>query len=326
MAQSGRRVRAAFLGVSHSHGLEKLRLVKASPQYELIGVYEPDATVRQACGKIGGIAFAEKKQILADRSVEVVFVESGVKDHASLALEAVSAGKHVHIEKPPAQTNAEFAQIARTAREKRLLVQTGYMWRFNPALLRVTEAVRQGWLGDVFLVHARMNTLAPAERRPEWNLFSGGQMFEMGSHLIDFAVRLLGRPKKVTSFLRHDGAFDDTMKDNTAAVLEYERAMVVLTSSTLQPGAFPHRTIEVFGGNGSAVVRPIEPPSLDIDLAKDAGPYIKGSQKVVLPRYQRYIDDINEMAAAIIENRPLGVTLDQEIAVQETVLSASGMV
>lgn len=325
LGQSGRRVRAAFLGASHSHAAAKVKLVMASPKYELAGIWEPDAKVREGYAKLGSVTLVEKKQILDDKSIEVIFVESGVKDHAQLALEAVSTGKHVHIEKPPARTMDEFNRIVQIAREKKLHLQTGYMWRFNPATLRVIEAVRQGWLGDVYMIHARMNTLVDAASRAEWSLFSGGQMFEMGSHLIDFIVRLLGKPSKVTSFLRHDGAFDDTLKDNTAAVLEYKRAMAVITSSTLQPRAFPLRTIEVFGSRGNAVIRPIEPPSLEVDLAEDAGPYIKGAQKVVLPRYERYVGDIEEMAVAILEAKPLGVSLDEELTIQETVLVASGM-
>ena len=324
-AQTGRRVRAAFLGAGHSHAYEKVRLVRSSPKYELAGVWEPDSNVRASYARLGEIAWLDKKQILADKSIEVVFVESDVKTHAALALETVTAGKHVHIEKPPAQTMDEFARIVHIARDKKLHLQTGYMWRFNPAVMRAMEAAKKGWLGDIYLIHARMNTLIDANRRPEWNLFPGGQMYEQGAHLIDIVVRLLGMPKRITPFLRHDGAFDDTLKDNTAAVLEFDRAMAIVISSVLQPAAGPHRALEIFGTKGTAVIRPIEPPALEIDLAADAGPYIKGMQKVMLPRYERYVGDINEMADAIIEGRPLGTTLDQELAVQEVLLTASQM-
>ena len=324
-AQGARKAKAAFLGASHSHASEKLRLVKESPRYDLVAAWEPDAKVREGYARIGPIDWREKDAILADKEIEVLFIESGVKSHAPLALEAVTAGKHVHIEKPPSETLAEFQRIVDIAREKKLHLQTGYMWRFNPAVVRVLDAVRVGWLGDVYMIHARMNTLIGADRRPEWNLFSGGQMFEQGAHLIDILVRLMGKPVKITSFLRHDGKFEDTLKDNTAAVLEWNRAIGVITSSILQPNANAHRALEVFGSNGNAVIRPIEPPSLDMDLATDAGPYIKGQQKVMLPRYQRYVEDIAEMAAAVLDGKPLGVSLNDELAVHETLLAASLM-
>jgi predicted dehydrogenase len=139
-------------------------------------------------------------------------------------------------------------------------------------------------------------------------------------------VRTLGRPQRITPFLRHDGAFADKLKDNTAAVLEFPRAMAVITSSVLQPNANAHRALEIMGSKGTAVVRPIEPPTLEIDLAADAGPYKKGRQKVALPPYERYVGDIAELARAIRGEGKMSVTLDEELAVQETLIAASQMV
>lgn len=324
-AQPSRRVRAAFLGLGHSHAPEKLRLVMASPDYEFLGAWEDNAQVRSSYAK-QDVRWLEKRQILADPKVEVVFVESDVPRHESLALEAAQAGKHLHIEKPPADNIRGFRAIVDAARRKNLHVQTGYMWRHNPAIVRAIEAAKAGWLGDVYMIHARMNTLIGADRRPEWDLFSGGQMFEQGAHLIDMVVRTLGRPQRITPFLRHDGAFTDKLKDNTAAVLEFPRAMAVITSSVLQPNANAHRALEIMGSKGTAVVRPIEPPSLEIDLAEAAGPYQKGRQKVNLPPYARYVGDIAELARAIRGEAKMSVSLDEELAVQEVLITASQMV
>ncbi len=324
-AQPARRVRAAFLGLAHAHAPDKLRLVASSPDYELHGVWEDDAKVRTALARFTP-RWREKRDILADPQIEAVFIESDVPRHESLALEAVEAGKHVHIEKPPSDSIRGFQRIVDVARRKRLHLQTGYMWRFNPAVVRAIEAAKQGWLGDIYLIHARMNTLIGLDRRPEWDLFSGGQMFEQGAHLIDIVVRTLGMPQRITPFLRHDGDFVDKLKDNTAAVLEFPRAMAIITASVLQPNANPHRALEIMGSQGTAVVRPIEPPSLEIDLATPAGPYGKGRQKVDLPPYERYAGDIAELARAIRGEGKMSVTLDEELAVQETLITASRMI
>jgi predicted dehydrogenase len=325
VAQSARRVRVAFLGLAHSHAPEKLRLVASSPDYELLGAWEDSEKVRALFAK-QDLAWREKKDILADPKVEAVFIESDVPRHESLALEAVQAGKHVHIEKPPSDNVRGFRAIVDVAKRKRLHLQTGYMWRFNPAVIRAVEAARKGWLGDVYLIHARMNTLIGVDRRPEWDLFTGGQMFEQGAHLIDIVVRMLGTPQRITPFLRHDGDFADKLKDNTAAVLGYPRAMAIITASVLQPNANAHRALEIMGSQGTAVIRPIEPPTLEIDLANPAGPYVKGRQKVALPPYARYAGDIAELARAIRGEGTMSVTLDEELAVQETLITASKMI
>lgn len=157
-------------------------------------------------------------------------------------------------------------------------------------------------------------------------MFPGGQMFELGGHLIDPLVRLLGKPQRVTSYLKHDGSASDDLKDNTVAVFEYGRALALITSATLQPNASQHRTFEVLGSNGTAVVRPIEPPTLEIDLVNDAGPYRKGRQTVPLPTYQRYVGDFEELANAITNHTSLGVTPLEDLTVQEALLAASGMI
>jgi predicted dehydrogenase len=150
-------------------------------------------------------------------------------------------------------------------------------------------------------------------------------MFELGSHLIDATVQLLGKPKAITPILRRHGNGADELKDNNVAVLEYDKALATITNTALQTTGLPQRSFEVLGSNGSAILRPIEPPTLEIEMVKPAGPYRKGAQSVPMPAYRRYERDFAELAAAIRGEHPLSVTPEQEVIVQETLLKASGM-
>jgi predicted dehydrogenase len=318
------RIRIAFLGASHSHASEKVKVVRENPSFELAGIWEEDASLREQYQK-SGVRILSREQLLNDRSIQVIAVESGVKAHAGHARLALEAGKHIHLEKPPADNLSEFRALVALARQRRLLIEMGYMWRYHPGINAALEAARQGWLGEVYLVRGTMNTLIDADRRPEWALFHGGQMFEQGCHLIDPMVRLLGRPQKITPILRKHGAFNDHLADNTVAVFEYPRALGIVMSSVLQPGATQHRAFEIFGSNGNAVVRPIEPPILQIDLAKPAGPYEARTQTVKLPPFRRYVGDFAELAEAVRLKRPLSVTPEQDLLVHEALLGASEM-
>jgi predicted dehydrogenase len=319
------RTRIGFLGASHSHAAAKVQIVKTSPEWDLAGVWEPDSALAARYEK-NGVPAASRERLLEDPSVSVIAVESDVKTHGELARVALEAGKHVHVEKPPADNMADMKRLVDLAWRGKRLMQVGYMWRHHPGFNALIQAAREGWLGEIYLVRGTMNTLIDAERRKEWALFHGGQMFEQGGHLIDPLVRLLGKPRKITHFLRHDGQFSDGLLDNTHAVFEYERAMGHITSSVLQPGATSHRSFEVLGTNGTAVLRPIEgPPRLEIDLAKAAGPYKAGKNPVTLAPYKRYEGDLAELARAVRENRPLSVSLDEDLNVQEALLRASEM-
>jgi predicted dehydrogenase len=256
---------------------------------------------------------------------EVVAVESEIRDHAAHARAALGAGKHVHLEKPPATTLADLRAIIALAREKDRLVQVGFMWRYHPGFQAIAEAVRQGWLGDVYLVRGYISNHLSPERRVEWAEFAGGSMFDLGSHLVDATVRLLGSPKSVTPFPRHHGRAGDSLRDNNVAVLEYDHAAAVRVNTALQASASPARSFEVLGTNGAALLQPIEPPTLRLDLVAAAGPYARGVQTVPLPGYQRYVGDFAELAAAVRGERPLSTSLDGELLVGETVLRAGGM-
>ena len=138
-------------------------------------------------------------------------------------------------------------------------------------------------------------------------------------------IRLLGRPNRVTPFLRKDGRYQDNLADNTLAVFEFPRALGTVFSATMQPNSSHYRAFEVLGSNGTAVIQPLEPPALQIDLDKAAGPYKSGLQTVKLPPYERYVDDFKELAGAIRGEKPLAVTPREDLIVQESLIRASMM-
>ena len=316
------KIKIGFLGVTHSHAMGKIKIVRELPEFELIGIAEESEKAREPYENMN-LKFFSPHELF--KACSVIAVESAVRDHARQAKLALQAGKHVHLEKPPADNLQEFHELIALARSKKRLLQTGYMWRYHPGFRTAIQAAKQGWLGKVYLVRATMNSDVGADRRPEWAEFKGGAMFELGSHLMDAAVRLLGRPKTVTPFLKRHGEFSDNLADNTVAVLEFADATAIITSSTLQPNAGEHRFFEILGTNGTALLNPIEPPLLRIDLAKPAGPYVAGNQTVPLPPYRRYLGDFVELAKAVRGEEPLTVSLEEELLVHETLLRACAM-
>jgi predicted dehydrogenase len=315
-AQPG-RIRIGFLGSTHPHGPEKLRQMQHSSEWELAGLAEKDPTAA-AAAKARGIHLVSRRALLDDPAVRAIAVEGDVGDHAADAIEALEAGKHVHLEKAPAADMASFRKTVELAGRKGLVLQMGYMWRYNPAINAALDAARSGALGDVYLIRGSINTLNTPEAQAWIARFPGGQMFEMAGHLIDPMVRLMGRPAKVTPFLQVTGASSGRAPDNTVAVFEWPRALGVLLTAGMQSGSGAHRTFEILGTKGTAVVRPIEPPTLALETAA-------GRQNASMPPYKRYIDDFRDFAAAIRDGRKLRYSAEEDLAVEETLLRASGM-
>src|SRR5262245_46580004 len=125
------RIKIAFMGGSHSHAKDKLKVVQESPHYELVGLFEEDSQLREFYQE-AGVKLLSRDQILNDKSIHAVAVESAVKDHSTDAKQVLQAGKHVHVEKPPADDLNIFKSLVAEAEKRQLLVQVGYMWRYNP--------------------------------------------------------------------------------------------------------------------------------------------------------------------------------------------------
>ncbi|MCU0960872.1 MAG: Gfo/Idh/MocA family oxidoreductase [Pirellulaceae bacterium] len=164
-ASSRSRLRIGFLGAAYSHAAPKLALLRDHRDFELVGAWDDDPQVRDRLSA-QGIPTLSQDEVLS-RS-EVIAVESVVRAHARYARIALAAGKHVHLEKPPSVALAEFREVVQLARDKRLVLQGGYQYRHHPGLNAVMEAVREGWLGDIFMVRATMNNQLAVERRAEW--------------------------------------------------------------------------------------------------------------------------------------------------------------
>ena len=146
-------------------------------------------------------------------------------DLTATAKKCIDAGKHIHMDKPASGTLEEYKALLDGAKEKNLVVQLAYMYRYNPAVQKCFELIKEGKLGEIYSINAEMSTFHPQEYRKWLTNFGGGIMYILGSHLIDLIVYILGEPQKVISFLKHTNLDDIDFADNNLAVLEYDKAL-----------------------------------------------------------------------------------------------------
>ncbi len=323
-----KKIGTGVLGIQHSHLEGKMAAMRDNPAYELVAACEPDPATRKARARnpmFRGLRWVSTDELLEDDSLDLIVFEGEVRDAVPFGKRVVAAGKHLHLEKPPGDRLEPFRELVELARERRRLLQLGYLWRFHEGTNRALEAVRQGWLGEVFMIRATINSDRDAAQRAVEVRYPGGSMFELGGHMIDRVVAFLGRPRKVHHWLRHDTGVPDTLKDNTLAVFEYEKALAVVVSSAKMGGSGPHRSFEVIGTDGTFLIQPMEPePVMRVFMRAARGPYQEGWQEVRLPPQPRFIADFRELAEAIAAGRPLKYSYDHELLLQETLLRASG--
>ncbi|MBX3177389.1 MAG: Gfo/Idh/MocA family oxidoreductase [Candidatus Hydrogenedentes bacterium] len=322
-----RPIPCGILGLGHAHGLSVLRILRESPDYALNGVCEPDPDRRAAFADhelMRDIPWLDQDALLGNPDIQMIAVESDVQRLLKLGRAVVDAGKHLYLDKPAGTSLEEWRALLDAADRQDLLVQMGYMYRYNPGFDFLRKLVKEGMLGDIYSIHASMCTdLSPAKRQ-ELLFHPGGLMLELGCHLIDMIVLLMGEPSKVTSFLRHDTGIDDTLNDNTLAVLEYDNALVTVESGAREPNAFASRRFRVVGTEGSFTLMPLEPPAGTLSLRRDWGEYKKGVQPVPFENLPRHVADLTDLAACIRGESEFAYPTSHDYAVQRTVLRACG--
>jgi predicted dehydrogenase len=237
----------------------------------------------------------------------------------------VAAGKHVHIDKPAGQSLPQFRRILDDAARQRLLVQMGYMYRYNPGIVVLRDFLKKGWLGEPFEVHTVMSKVVPADDRRKLAEFRGGIMFELGCHITDLVVGILGKPTRVTPYSQHAGAESDGLLDNMLAVLEYPKALATVKTTAVEVDGGDRRHLVVCGTEGTFHIQPLDNPSARVALSTARSEYRKGYQDVTFPKYSRYVDDAADMARIIRGEKSTDFPYEHDLTVQTALLEASGM-
>jgi predicted dehydrogenase len=93
------------------------------------------------------------EELLADDGLDAVVIATPVPTHYALAKQALEAGKHVFVEKPPAMRAAEMDELVALAVEHDRVLMPGHLLLYHPGVLKVKELIEQGELGDVLCVY-----------------------------------------------------------------------------------------------------------------------------------------------------------------------------
>jgi predicted dehydrogenase len=254
-----------------------------------------------------------------------VAVETEPRDLLKYAEMCVDAGKHVHLDKPAGESLLQFRRILDTAARQHLCLQMGYMYRYNPAVVLMRDLLRKGFLGDPFEVHCVMSKVVDPVNRLRHAEYPGGMMFELACHMIDLVVDVLGAPETVTGYRQHIGKQQDTLQDNMLAVLTYPRALATVKTSALEVEGSSRRHFVVCGTEGTLHIEPMDAPKVvRLALSQERGKYRKGYQDVPVESYQRYVGDAADFAKVIRSEKMFDWSPMHDLAVQETVLKASG--
>ena len=257
-----KKLKVGQIGIGHNHGEGKMQAVRKLPElFEVVGYAEENECWVEKRGGLScykGLPRMSVEEII--EKSDAILVESDVWNLTKYAALCVEAGKHIHMDKPASGTLEEYKHVLDTAKEKELVVQLGYMYRYNPAVQKCFAHIKNGDLGEIYSVNAEMSTFHSPAYKTWLTNFGGGIMYILGSHLVDLIVYMMGEPKKITSFLKHTGLDGVDVEDNNLAVLEYDKALARIFVSSVEVNGFGRRQLVVSGSKGTVNICPLERP------------------------------------------------------------------
>jgi predicted dehydrogenase len=155
-------------------------------------------------------------RLLADPSLDAVYIPLPNGLHATWMLAALRAGKHVLCEKPFTSNAAQAREVAAAADETGLVVMEAFHYRYHPLARRMTELVHSGELGRIQRVETAMCFPLPrfSDIRYDFSL-AGGALMDAGCYAVH-ALRLLapGEPEVTAAqalTMRRDPRVDRAM-------------------------------------------------------------------------------------------------------------------
>lgn len=173
--------------------------------------------------------------LLDDKSIDVVFICTPNDTHFEYALKALEKGKHIVIEKPFADNEAQAAEIFELANKKGLLATAYQNRRWDSDFLTVRRLLDEGKLGDIIEFESRYDRYRPVPVTNTWKEQGGvgaGNVYNLGPHLIDQALVLFGTPETVTASIktvRKGSEIDDYF----SITMGYSDKVVTVKSSLL---------------------------------------------------------------------------------------------
>ena len=286
-------VGTAGRGTEHAVGFSALKDV------EVIAVCDVDekhaasaaAAVEKKCGKAPRVV-RDFREILGDKNLDAISIATPDHWHTPAARLALSAGKHVYVEKPCSHNAHEGELLVAAARQHRRIVQHGTQRRSWPGIREAIERLRAGEIGRVLSARAYYYNArptighgkeAPVPAGLDWSLWQGpaperpfhdnyvhyhwhwfwhwgtGELGNNGVHMIDVCRWGLGvdAPKLVTSGgekLRYDD--DQETPDTNTATFDFGGSTITwkCRSWAAQTPDDPKHEVAFFGENGSLLI------------------------------------------------------------------------
>ncbi len=176
------------------------------PNVEIAAVQDVSAALARSAADEHSVpqTYSQADELFADKNIDAVVICVPNKWHAPLAIAALQAGKHVLLEKPMALNISDARDIVRVQEETGKILMVAHQMRWNWWAQQAKERIEAGELGDI--LYAKCGWFR-RKGIPGWGTWftqkavaGGGPLIDVGVHLLDLTLWLMGNPRPVSVF------------------------------------------------------------------------------------------------------------------------------
>ncbi|MGO4859791.1 Gfo/Idh/MocA family protein [Arthrobacter sp. 2MCAF14] len=257
-----------IIGAGNISGRYIMGLKRRFPHLEVRRVADVDLGRAEAlASKFELPAFGSVLDLLSDESIDIVVNLTPPLLHARTVIEALSAGKHVYVEKPLATSLEDGRQMIESARQNGVLLGSAPDTFLGSAGQTARHAIDAGMIGEPIAASAFVRSSRAEKWHPDPRFLfqpGGGPVMDMGPYYISALVNCLGPIKRISAAARIGAptrpmtaegrvadSLDVTVDTHASAIFSFASGAIgtVMMSFDVQDTALP--LIEIYGTEGT---------------------------------------------------------------------------
>jgi predicted dehydrogenase len=320
-----KKLRVAIIGsggvaqFAHLPGWQKLKGVEIAAMSDV-----NKRTLAQAARKFGvGRTYLDYRKMLEEVRPDAVSVCTWNAAHRDPTVAALKAGAHVLVEKPIAMNAQEAAEMVEAARRSGKLLMVAFNNRFRPEVQYLKREISHGLLGEIYYAEAIY-----MRRRgiPGWGVFTemgksgGGALLDVGVHMLDMTLYLMGHPRPVSAFgasfakigtkprqVFGMGRFSPRkfgVEDFGVGLVRFETGACLLLKASWAANIDNSVNMVLMGDRGGCVLSPFT-------IYTEKGKALVNVTPVDLPKIDGYSEEVRVFAEAIRKGLPSPIPGEQ---------------
>lgn len=225
-------IKVGFVGVGKAFDDVHFPILSKSKDYRITGVFDIVADRAESASRTADCrAFASYRGMLDSDEIDLVIVTTPSNTHAKYTIQALDAGKHVVVDKPPATTLADLRKMFAAAKRNGRMLIPFFNRRWDKDFVTVQKLLKMKRIGD--LIYIESNVLDRSYGQygifKKWRLskkYGGGILLDWGPHLIDQVLQLVQVPvHSVWADLR-GVKWSEEVDDHCMLVLRFKNGVV----------------------------------------------------------------------------------------------------